>query len=224
MKYHLFFLFFLLSFSFIAQKSNKKEIIKELELLKETYSNIDNFSVDVIYRLFNNKDVVAIEKLEANLTKKGGSQLLKSDKHITLINNEYSLTIDHEQKVIVLQEANNKGIDPLSLKVTELLEMAINYEKLENLGNNQLGYRFSFYDNQYKSIDIIYNASTHFLVKTVLTLSGESGKIQIDYKNLKQNLTLSSTFFNTDKYFIKKDNTIELTNTYASYELFNYFF
>lgn len=222
MKFYLLTILTLLSFNVLAQTSTEKLVVKELEALKDKYKSLDNFSVDVHYSLFKSKEAVAIEKLSANLTKKGTNQLLKSGKHITLSTDKLVLTIDHEQKIMVIQDVIlNQGLNPLSLDVSEVLDMAIDYQKLDNLKKGQLGYRFLFYDNQYKSIDIIYNSSTYFLEQTVLIFNAERGKIQIDYKNLKQGLNLPSGFFSTDKYFIEKTDKIELTNTYASYELYN---
>lgn len=222
MKLYLLTILTLLYFNALAQTSTEKLVVKELETLRGKYKSLDNFSVEINYRLFNGKDALAIEELAAKLTKKGTSQLLESNKHITLSTEKRVLTINHEQKVVMIQDANlNKVVDPLSLDVSVILDMAIDYQKLENLKKGQLGYRFSFYDNQYKSIDIIYNSSTYFLEQTVLILNAERGKIQIDYKNLKQGLALPSAFFSTDKYFIERLNKIELTNTYASYELYN---
>lgn len=202
-------------------------MVKELTTLRNRYQKTSTFSVDINYRLYVGNSTQAEESFTAHLIRKGKQYRLKSKEQVSIVNNSHALTINHTEKMVLVQQGGDSKneIDPSAIDIETLLKLSHKTTKIKGLSNGNKGYRFEFYNSQYKSINVIYNSDNYYIQKIILEAhvpkDQESQRLEINYSNMNATPSILASTFSTKKYIVIKDQTASLTTPYKAYKLIN---
>ena len=210
-----------------AQTKQEETMVKELTALREHYQNLSSFSVDINYRLYVGSSTKAEESFTAHLIRKGKQHRLTSKEQVSIVNNSHAITVNHTEKMVLIQQSGNakSEVDPSAIDIAILLKLSHKTTELKGLANGNRGYRFEFYNSQYKNINVIYNSDNYYIQKIILEAHApkdqESQRLEISYSNMNPIPSIVASTFSTKKYIVIKDQKVSLIAPYKAYKLIN---
>ncbi|MCT4579771.1 MAG: hypothetical protein N4A35_00010 [Flavobacteriales bacterium] len=204
-------------------------MVEELTKLREVYQENQAFSVDIEYLLYLGNSSKVEEAFNAHLTRKSKHYKLTSKVQTSVVNDQYALTINHDEKMVLLQvmsaDNHQSEVDPSSFDIASLLKIAHQTSVLEGLPKGKKGFRFEFYAAQYEAIDVVYNTQNYYIEKIVLKAHVPKGyeaqRIEIKYSNMNTAPKIAASTFSIDKYIQVKNQEARLTAAYKDYKLIN---
>jgi len=219
MKFIFTFLFILLlSFSNFGQ-----DYAKDFRKLYELFESLDGYSFKTKVNLFDesNSNVSAFVK-----STKDGVHYKIGETEL-MINNKYTISIDHEYKEIrvykdIDYKLNKKKIDD-----------QIGLDQLEQMIRDSTNVKYLGKTSSYKTYEIQGASVVEKVIVKISLVTGFLSSIEYIYKektdgmtgykvtyiNFIKNPIVSKKYFSEDNFFIKKNKKIELTKKYKNYTL-----
>lgn len=202
-------------------------MVKELTTLRDRYQKTSTFSVDINYSLYVGSSNQAEESFTAHLIRKGKQHRLTSKEQVSIVNNSHALTINHTEKMVLVQQGGDSEseVDPSAIDIETLLKLSHKTTEIKGLPKGSRGYRFEFYNSQYKNINVIYSSDNYYIQKIILEAhlpkDQESQRLEIMYSNMNATPSIVASTFSTKKYIVIKDENASLTTPYKAYKLIN---
>jgi hypothetical protein len=205
----------LLSLTLLSGLALKAQVAKDdFRKIDLAYKSSASLSMNVNYTAYADYSATAPLEVQKGEVKVQGSQSYHKIGPIEIIqNNNYTLTIDNEEKKIIMlgkiKAAEKKK--PLEIDLEKLLGFAdeIKYsEPFKGKGS----YELSFASQEYSKVIVIFSRKTFFIEKIILyylnpeDLSGEGEesaqqpRMEIDYLNVQVNASIPSSVFTYEKY------------------------
>jgi hypothetical protein len=225
-------LVFLLSLLF-AQSAFSQNASEDLARINKKYLDESSAEVHLRINLFDSwQNQKPIEQKEGVIKKSNKLQYINLGQVESIIGNSYTLTVDHQSKVMVLQSNSSAGssnafskqtfapmLDSLLPKMCEKVEF-----KKESKSTNS--YIFYLKNGEYAKVVIMYDAQTYVLKKLILYYKKEANKegqtrIEVEYPATSFPASFSKSEFTYDKFLIKNGKVYELKKPYTAYKLFN---
>jgi hypothetical protein len=142
-----------------------------------------------------------------------GSQTYHKIGPIEIVQNDkYTLSIDHEEKkIIMLGKIIAEKKKPVEIDLEKLMAFADEI-KYSELLKGKGSYELSFASQEYSKVVVVFSKKTFFIEKIILyylspeDLSGEGEesarqpRMEIDYLNVQVNPVIPSSVFTYDKY------------------------
>lgn len=196
-----------------------EEVLKKVNL---TYKD-KSYSMDYAITGFNIDNPVYSYK--GQVAKSGYKHLSKTDDEVTMINDQYFFHINHERKVIVLNEIE-KNIQK-SENGTDIIQSLDSLIKQSNpLLKSKLTSGFEIElkqknDQYYETIVLMVNEKYQLVGVTYYAKNTDNGftKIDVTYKNIVIKETIPSTYFSIKGYLQISKNQIRVIDKYASYRV-----
>ncbi len=207
----------------------------EAKKINEWYNNKKAFQVNLNYLLYTDSTLKnPVEQHKGFFVRKGTNTYLNSLSTETMVNAQYQITVNHEQKIL-LASKNNSIDEPQfdqnqPLEIDGLLEKALKMKITKQSKTRQILTMF-YQSGDYSQVKLVYNPITHQLLELHMAFSGTEGinwpypdkipYLVIKYYKVKVNHKVSATFFDEKKYIQVKNGQVKPAATLKTYQLFS---
>lgn len=211
---------FLGGYSFVYAQTFKDE----LQSVYASYRTTDKFQTDITITVYNFEDQPVVQK--AQIKKSGNNYHYFIDARKVLMNNKYMLTIDENQKEIVV--ANSLSKEALSSSIfgeEELIGLLKNLDTIIDNGliNGNHNYTILSKENIIEKMDLSINVKHHMLSEVIYYYNSEAGlsatKVVISYGNISTSPSFSSSEFREKQYIEKYKGSFIPSTSYKGYEI-----
>lgn len=206
----------------------------DFKKINEAYLKQNEFSMDVVYNLYENSSTKAIFQSErAEVKHSKGKQYYKIATYESLFTDKYAIVLDHESKVAQVVKsiaAKKKNIFSVDLD-TVFLKLCQSVEHFED-GPNQRGYKLKTDHSEYEEIHIYFNKQTYFIEKMVLFYAVKTNlrdpedlkkqnkpRMEILCTNINFSPNFTKSTFSEQKYISTQGMKIQLQPAYKTYKL-----
>lgn len=186
------------------------------------------------YRSWSDK--VSYEQKNCTIKKSKGQKYMNIEQAVSILNANYSLTIDHEQRKILLlparvtdnpyseQEMLMPKLDSVLLKLCKKVEF-----NKEADGN--YSYQFLFERGEYEKLKIVFSPRSYLLQKITFyyreaqQFDGygpeQKPRMEIQYTKTEFPKTMNESDFTYANYLVKEGSKLVCRSPYKTYELIN---
>lgn len=195
------------------------------EVLKKVNQTYEKKAYAMDYTITGYQVDKAVYHYKGQVAKKANKHLSKSDYEITLIDDSYFLHINHDRKIIVVndvQKQKNKGNN--TANIMDALDSIINESNPQLIGNTANGYQVKLpqkNDPNYESIFLNINKNYQLVGVSYFTKTAENGltKIEITYQNIIVGESISDRYFSKQDYVTITKKNVTAKEQYKTYEI-----
>ncbi|HSH64199.1 MAG TPA: hypothetical protein VLB84_00025 [Bacteroidia bacterium] len=227
--------------------------LEDLEKINQTYKTSSGYHFDLRYSLFKDyQTAVETEGFNMSVSANNKDYYCKRSDNEVLLNEHYALVVDHDNKVILIENARKnerkknqkmewKELDTLLQKMSEVLKKDIDkiageqeIEAIQNkMSESENQYVFNYSTGEYTRVVLSYHPSTFHIKKVTMYYrekmqlkDGETRatpRIEITYVDTDLNPEFDKKLFSERKYVhVKKDGKLELTAALQNYKVINH--
>ena len=209
--------------TFALSHTFAQNITTDLQKMNTTLSSSQNLKMVVDYSAGEIKDgkMIVSEANEGYYYKKGDNIRTKVNNTETIINSQYTLTVDDDSKMMIIMKTLSPGAFTMPMDPEKALALAsgTNYEKKDG----KLIYQLLF-DNAQLGISemkVSIDKQTYFPKELLLVLLEEDTKhyLQLVYKDVNTQATFSEQDFKVTPFVRSKNDTWVVTDRYKNYKL-----
>lgn len=220
--------------------------IQDLEKIKEVYKTADSYQLDMKYSLFKDyQSNIEEEGFRMNIFKDGNYYYCKRNAGEMLVNDAYTLVLDHSNKVLLIDQyrgaakqsdelSNEMGIDSLlqliakELKNGKAPEVSIEQKQI---GEQERQYILHYPEGEYTDVKMNYDASTFMIKKLILYYREKieiredeaAPRVEITYLQTDLHPEFDKKMFSERKYVhVKKNGELELSAGFSNYQVINH--
>lgn len=231
-KQYCFCLLFCILFFPAAAQNAKQDILK----INETYSSIKDLSMDITYTVFpSSKSKVALETHTGCFKQHGDMKYSRLKEVEAVHNNNYSLVIDNEDKLIVVANPAKSNMSEITMiDLDKSLSQCASIDFLGTIGSLS-GYKLMFKQNvvsEYDAVELYFNKKSFFVEKLVIyyrqkvklneedpNAVKDKPRLEIVFSNTNLKTIADITLFSEERFIEKKKGKYYPTSAYNSYQL-----
>ncbi len=196
-----------------------------VEVLKKVNETYEQKSYVMDYSITGYQVDQEVYHYKGQVAKKGNKQLSKSDYEITLIDDSHFLHINHDRKIIVvneLEKQKNKGNS--TTDIVGLLDSIIIQSNPKIIRKSANDFQIELPqkdDPYYQSIFLTINKKYQLIGVSYFTKTADSGltKIEVTYKNIVVAENISDRYFSKDDYVIISKKDITAKQQFKTYKI-----
>lgn len=219
----------ILCFLFSGLWVNAQDIYQDIARINKSYENISQLEMKSEYRWFASRTAVEpIHTANGFLQRSPNGSYHKLGPTETLINQEYAISVNHEEKIVLLQIAPEK-IEPLPLEIPldTLLGICKSYSFEEFGGKPSYLIEIkSAYADKFDKMRFVFNPRTYLIDQVILfpledpDAPGEFPRLEIDFFEVKTDVDFEMDL-SEDRFVIQKESSWYLKPAYTDYRLLN---
>lgn len=209
----------------ITQIVMGQNLAEDLKQIHQVYENVENLRARIVTKEYSGEGEPETESY--TVLKQGTSFLYKIENTVTLMNDEYLLSINHDNKEIICtrQYSNDPNEKVEAQKFVPNLDSLVKlYETVRYLGveNGQKSYelekegsmiskvRFSIDTKSYLITNMVYHYNEDYVV---------GGKTELSFTTFDTKPVFKSGTFSSSKYIKQEGGSLVLTAAYKDYRL-----
>jgi hypothetical protein len=221
--------------------------LKDLKKISEAYVQHPAYQFELKYSAFNDYQTpVEAETKKMNVFADGHNYYCKQEDNEILINEQYQVIIDHENKLFVIDAHHDAkegrkelmaklGLDSIMKKLNEQVELDAPKVSVEQkrISDTERQYVFNYSDGEFTSIKLNYDHSTFLISKLILyyrekmeTTEGQpqtTPRVEISYLDTDLAPHFDKQLFSEKKYaLVKKNGQLELSAALKNYKVINH--
>jgi len=205
-----------LSSGFTVAQTLKEDLLK----VYDAYRSTDKFQTDITITVYNFEEQPVVQK--AQIKKDGNNYHYFIDARKVLMNDKYMLTIDDNQKEIVLADAlSDKALNASVFGQQQLQEVLNDLDTIIKNGAHR--YTIIAKSSLIVKMELSINAQNNMLSEVVYHYNSEAGmsatKVVISYQNTTTNPSFNATEFTEKQYVLKRKGIFYPAPAYKGYEL-----
>lgn len=209
----------------------------EAKKINEWYTKKSTFQATFQYILYKDStSKEAVEQHKGFFVRKGANTYLNALGTENLVNAQYRITINHEQKVLLAYQNNPVPQPQASNAPSQVMEIEQFFEKVRNMKitkqskNRQILTMF-YKDGEYSHVKLVYNPLTYQLLELHMAFATTEGVnwpypgklpyLVIKYNKVKANHKVRATLFDEKKYIEVKNGNVKPAPAFKTYQLFS---
>ena len=209
---------------------------QDFKKINNVYKEHKLLSMDIEYIYYQDEKSKEATEIKKGYFKKNEENVISILMGVTTIQNgRYMLTIDDENKVIVVSKPKIEFNSPMITSIDSILKLCSSVNYLEP-AKNEKAYQLNFKKNKgnYKAITIVYQSDNYFLKEMVFSfhepvltdVNDEASikkipKLVIKYSNIDTKTNVPLTSFSELKYFNKTKGNFIGVGKYKEYKFIN---
>ena len=228
---------FLLVFGISGLWASGQNASADFYRINKAYQASENLLVVMKINAYRSwADKVSYEQKNCTIKKNGPQKYTNIEQAITIANKNYSLTVDHEQKKILLlparitetpfsdREILMPKLDSVLLKVCKKVEF-----NKEADGNHS--YQFTMEAGDYEKMKIVFSPKTYLLQRITFYYRDaqqfdgygpeQKPRLEIQYTKTEFPKSMDESDFTYANYLVKQGNKLVCRPQYKSYQLIN---
>jgi len=226
----------ILLFVFAFTQSYSQDLKKDLESINAVYANAKKYSITYEYLYFET-DVAKTpyNTTKSAVTKVNNNYYYKQGDYETIICNDYSIRVDHNDKSITLlpQKRSQTAQSPTSVNLDSLSKFCKKAE-FKKISADINAYVFTMNAGaEYDKLEVRFNKATFQITRLLyhfknLDISDDdkenitNPRIEIIFSKINTAIALQEKDLSYEKFLIKKGKNYELKPEYAKYKLYAY--
>lgn len=197
---------------------------EDIKGVYESYRKTDQFQTNIIITVYNFKEQPVIQK--AQIKKSGNNFHYFIDTRKVLMNNKYMITVNSDQKEIVVADALSKDVlNATAFGEDQMKEML---KKVDTIIDNGVtkgihNYTIISKNSMIEKMELSINQKFKMLSKVIYHYNSEAGlnstKVIIEYKGITSNPSFTTTEFNEKQYILKNKGELIPSLAYKGYEI-----
>lgn len=227
----------ILCFAFLLSPAciRAQNAAEDFRKVNAAYEAAGVMSMEVDYFLYeDHKSIAPFEKQTGTYLRSGSSSLMRLSGIETLVNKQYLLVCDHNDKMILLGDPGASA-QPSDMDPAALLKIcsAVRFAKQDN---GTLVYRLEFDKtslSEYSVLEISIDPSSFFITKLVMYYRFESvlreernapattPRLEIVYRQIKTNVKIKGDEFSESRFIKGKGKDVVCNEKYSEYKLIN---
>lgn len=213
-----------LLFMWSASYSSAQDLLQDMKKMHQAYEGIENLFARIVSKEYEGKGLPLVETI--TVRKKGGQYLYEVDGRIILMNQDYLIAVDKENRqVVCTPQYEEEGAEVFMESFKPNLDSVLSqYKDIQFLGvkNGLKHYRIEQLEAEITSIELFIDA-TSFLMKRIIYNYNEAeyGKswVELSFPILNTSPSFQSNTFSEAKYLKKVAGKLTLTEAYKGYQL-----
>lgn len=212
---------------------NLKEVCELIEKLSKANVQKENIAYDLSYNLYTGENTQnLISTLKGMLIQSKGEKYCQMGEVESLKTKKYFISIDREDKIIMLSDNKGKEIEVFNLDQLKKYLLLCKQYKISKLNNNQSKLSMELKAGEINKIDIFYH-STNFSVEKISLIynselnmdateesDGSNKKLEIFF-NEKGNDMAGDSRLKLATYCSFKNGVWKASSKYSKYEFIN---
>lgn len=197
---------------------------EDIKTVYESYRKTDKFQTEITITVYNFKDQPVIQK--AQIKKSGNNFHYFIDSRKVLMNKEYMITVNSDQKEIVVADAlSEEVLNATAFGEEQMKEML---KKVDTIIDNGIAkgmhnYTIISKNNMIEKMELSISQKYKMLSKVIYHYNTEAGlnstKVIIDYKEITTTPSFKSSEFNESQYISKIKGNLKPSLAYKGYEI-----
>lgn len=201
------------------------------------YSNNTNLSMSIMYNLYHDYYTAEVYDSYKGQYKKKGDKLYSDLLGIeTISNNKYAVTINKNDKMIVVADPINLSSLPTPVNADSLVKICSSITFSES--DEDKIYKMNFDKSpyfEYKMVEIFINKKNFYLDKLVLYFRDaikfnyddikdkkDTPRVEIIYSNVNNSSITDDSFFSEKKYIMASNGKYSSVGKFSDYKIVNH--
>ena len=219
--------------NFPPTNSQAQSVKSELTQIREAYESLQGMSADIQFELFDSFEAIKpIDVQSGKFRQAGNKSYSQFGSSEVLTNDKYSLVIDHEEKLMLIQNPLPVSFSPETQIPMDSLLAICSKVTWKDIDPSKRSITFLFENYEFQKVQIFYDSKSHILNKVILFQANPSdllgnqnpilGRMEITYVNTLINPSFTSKDFSERIYVQKEKGKIVPASSYSNYQLANY--
>ncbi|MCU0436197.1 MAG: hypothetical protein MUC87_22260 [Bacteroidia bacterium] len=220
----------------LSLQLSAQQATADFKKVNEAYQKATSLSMDVGYKLFANYTSASpFESSNGKYIKQNNNYYSELLGIVTVQNAKHKITINQEQKSLILTNPQDAGKSPSPVMLDSMLTLCSKIE-FTDLGEGRKLYKLHFatVENfEYDRIDIeignnwLLSKLVFFYRKAVIldetnkSLQKEKPRLEITYSSINTQPAISAELFSEKKYIIQSGKSYKAAPAYADYRFLN---
>jgi len=207
----------------------------DLKRISAFYREHLSYSQKMEYRTYKNyTDKTAFDVQQGEIIKKGDLLYIKQGAVEQIRNRNYTLSVNHSKKTIVLLQRKVSGTFDFSKVNYDTLLTFCKSVTYHPLGNGKASYTLEFRAEEYEKITLVFDTKTYCITAVEYLLAPRiiqddkgnavsyKSRMTIQYSDFKAEVSLPDDYFTYKRYLIKQQaNRYICTQAFRNYSFAN---